>query len=198
MNVVFDLGGVVVAWRPDEIVARAFVDPHTRLIVEREIIRHPDWLELDRGSLSVDAAVRRAAARTGLSETEVREFIEGVPAALVADADVVALVRRLHGAGHRLFCLSNMPALSMEHLERVYDFWELFSGAVISSRVGHCKPEPAIYEHLIAAYQLDPTDMVFIDDVAANVAAAATFGIRTIRFETVEQCEAELRRLGCL
>ena len=198
MNVVFDLGGVVVAWRPDEIVARAFVDPETRLIVEREIIRHADWLELDRGSLSVDAAVRRAAARSGLSETQVREFIEGVPAALVADADVVALVRRLHGVGHRLFCLSNMPALSMEHLERVYDFWELFSGAVISSRVGHCKPEPAIYEHLIATYQLDPTDTVFIDDVAANVAAAATFGIRTIRFENVEQCEAELRRLGCL
>jgi putative hydrolase of the HAD superfamily len=198
MNLVFDLGGVVVAWRPDEIVARAFTDPRMRRVVEREIVGHPDWLELDRGSLTVDVVVRRAAARTGLSEAAVREFIEGVPAALVADADVVALVRRLHAIGHRLFCLSNMPALSMDHLERVYDFWGLFSGAVISSRVGYCKPEPAIYEHLIATYQLDPSDTVFIDDVAANVAAAAAFGIRTIRFENAEQCEGELRRLGCL
>ena len=198
MNVVFDLGGVVVAWRPSEIVARAFVDPDTRLLVERQIIGHPDWLELDRGALTVDAVVRRGAARTGLSEIDIREFIEGVPAALVADTSVVALVRRLHAVGHRLFCLSNMPELSMEHLERAYDFWEVFSGAVISSRVGHCKPEPAIYEHLIATYQLDPADTVFIDDVPANVAAAATFGIRTIRFENVEQCEAALRQLGCL
>ena len=198
MNVVFDLGGVVIAWRPEEIVAQAFDDPNTRTLVEREIIGHPDWLELDRGSLTVDAVVDRAAARTGMPEAVVREFIEGVPAALVADPETVALIRRLHRVGHRLFCLSNMPTLSMEHLERAYDFWELFTGAVISSRVGHCKPEPAIYQHLLATHQLKPSQTVFIDDVEANVVAAAAFGIRTIRFESVAQCEAELRRLGCL
>ena len=198
MNVVFDLGGVVVAWRPEEIVAQAFVDPTTRALVHREIIGHPDWLELDRGTLTVDAAVDRAVARTGLADPDVRSFIEGVPAALVADFDVVALVRRVQAAGHRLYCLSNMPAMSMEHLERAYDFWELFHGKVISSRIGHCKPEPAIYEHLLTTYELDPAETIFIDDVDANVAAAQALGISAIRFEGVAQCEAELRRLGCL
>ena len=198
MNVVFDIGGVVVAWRPEEIVARAFLDPATRALVYREIIGHPDWLELDRGALTVDAVVHRAVARTGLTEADVRAFIEGVPAALVADLDVVALVRRVEAAGHRLYCLSNMPTISMEHLERTYDFWALFSGKVISSRIGHCKPEPAIYEHLLATYELDPADTIFIDDVEANVVAAAAFGIRTIRFDSVVQCEEELRRHGCL
>ena len=79
-----------------------------------------------------------------------------------------------------------------------YDFWGLFSGAVISSRVGHCKPEPEIYEHLLTTYGLDPLQTVFIDDVEANVDAAAAFGILAIRFESVAQCETELRRLGCL
>lgn len=198
MNVVFDIGGVVVAWQPSEIVAQAFEDPTTRVLVQREIIGHPDWLELDRGSLTVDAVVDRAAARTGMTKAAVRAFIEGVPASLVANPETVALLRRVHSAGHRLFCLSNMPTISMEHLEREYDFWGLFSGAVISSRVGHCKPEPAIYQHLLTTYGLDPAQTVFIDDVEANVAAAATFGIKTIRFETVAQCAAELHRLGCL
>jgi putative hydrolase of the HAD superfamily len=198
MNVVFDLGGVVVAWQPVEIVARAFDDPRTRDLVEREIVGHPDWLELDRGTLTLEAAVDRAAARTGMAADDVRAFIEGIPASLVADLDAVALLRRVHAAGHRLFCLSNMPTFSMEHLERTYDFWGVFTGAVISSRVGYCKPEPAIYQHLIATFELDPAQTIFIDDVEANVAAAATFGIRTIRFVSVAQCEAELRRLGCL
>ena len=198
MNVVFDLGGVVIAWRPEEIVAQAFDDPSTRALVQREIIGHPDWLELDRGSLTVDAVIDRAVARTGMTDATVRAFIHGVPAALVADPESVALMRRLHAIGHRLFCLSNMPTLSMEHLERAYDFWELFTGAVISSRVGHCKPEPAIYQHLLATYDLEPSRTIFIDDVEANVAAAAAFGIKTIRFESVAQCAAELRRLGCL
>jgi len=198
MNIVFDLGGVVVAWRPEEIVARAFADPATRAIVNREIIGHPDWLELDRGTLTVDEAVDRAATRTGLTRVDVRSFIEGVPGALVADKEVVALVRRLHAAGHDLYCLSNMPTISMEHLERAYDFWHLFRGKVISSQVGHCKPERAIYEHLLRTYGLDPAGTIFIDDVQANVAAAAAFGMQTIRFENLTQCEAELRRLGCL
>jgi len=198
MNVVFDLGGVVIAWRPADIVARAFADPDTRDLVHAQIIGHPDWLELDRGTLTVDAAVARGAARTGMGEAEVRAFIEGVPASLVADANAVALLRRVHAAGHRLFCLSNMPTFSMEHLEREYDFWDLFSGKVISSRVGHCKPEAAIYEHLLTTYHLDPAQTIFIDDVEANVAAAAAFGIQTIRFDDVVQCEADLRRLGCL
>jgi putative hydrolase of the HAD superfamily len=198
MNVVFDLGGVVVAWRPVDVVARAFEDPDTRDLVHREIIGHPDWLELDRGTLTLDAAIERAVRRTGMTTAHVRAFIEGVPASLVADVDSVALLRRVHAAGHRLFCLSNMPTFSMEHLEREYDFWNLFSGAVISSRVGYCKPEPEIYEHLLATYQLEPAHTIFIDDVEANVAAAAAFGIRTIHFESVAQCEAELQRLGCL
>jgi len=198
MNLVFDLGGVVIAWRPDEIVARAFDDPETRALVSREIIGHPDWLELDRGTLTVDDAIERAVARTGLDEPVVAEFIRGVPEALIADFEMVGLLRRLHAAGHRLFCLSNVPTISMQHLERAYDFWGLFSGTVISSRVGHCKPEPAIYEHLLTAHRLDPSATVFIDDVEANVVAAARFGITTIRFESVAQCEAALRRLGCL
>jgi len=198
MNIVFDLGGVVVAWRPEEIVARAFVDPGTRAVVREKIIGHPDWLELDRGTLTLDAAVDRAVGRTGLSEVDVRSFIEGVPAALIADGDVVALVRRLHAAGHDLYCLSNMPSFSMEHLERAYDFWHLFRGKVISSQVGHCKPERAIYEHLLGTYDLDPTETIFIDDVQANVAAAAAVGMQAIRFESLAQCEQELRRLGCL
>jgi hypothetical protein len=31
-----------------------------------------------------------------------------------------------------------------------------------------------------------------------NLAAAAAFGIRTIRFENAAQCERELQALGCL
>jgi putative hydrolase of the HAD superfamily len=198
MNVVFDLGGVVIAWKPDEIVARAFSDPDQRSLVKREILGHPDWLALDRGSTSLDDVIVRAARRTGLSEPVVRSFVEGVPSSLIADPDVVDLIRRLRSAGSSLYCLSNMPTTSMEHLERTYSFWNLFTGIVVSSRIGFCKPEPEIYAHLLDAHRLRAADTVFIDDTVANLDAAAQFGIRTIHFIGVRQCEGELRRLGCL
>jgi putative hydrolase of the HAD superfamily len=195
MNVVFDLGGVVVAWKPDEIVARAFADPDDRRLARREIIGHPDWLALDRGTLSYDDAVVRGAKRTGLSEAAVRALIDSVPASLVADAEAVALLHRVKAGGHDLYCLSNMPAASIEHLERVYSFWHLFTGVVVSSRVRLCKPEPEIYACLIDAYRLRAPDTVFIDDTVVNLNAAAGFGLRTIHFQSVQQCEAELRDL---
>lgn len=198
MNVVFDLGGVVVAWNPDDIAARAFADPAHRALVKREILGHPDWLDLDRGSRSLDDVIVRATQRTGLPEPVVRSFIEGVPSALIADPEVVDLIRRLKSAGSSLYCLSNMPTSSMEHLERTYEFWHLFTGIVVSSRVGICKPEPEIYTHLLETHGLHASETVFIDDTVANLDAAARFDIRTIRFVGVQECERELRRLGCL
>ncbi len=198
LNIVFDLGGVVVAWRPDAIIAAAFTDPDTRAIVRAEIFGHPDWLALDRGTLSPQDAIERGARRTGLPEADVAALLRSVPPSLVAIPDTVALLYRLAARENTLYCLSNMPVASIEYLEKVYSFWDVFQGTVISSRVGVCKPEPAIYAHLLETYGLAPEDTVFIDDTEMNLTAAAEFGLRTIRFENAEQCESELRRLGCI
>lgn len=198
MNVVFDLGGVVVAWNSDDIVANAISDPATRPIARKHIIDHPDWLELDRGTLTVDEAIVRATERSGLDEALVRSLVDSVPPALVANPATVALMRRVKSAGNSLYCLSNMPIGSIEYLERRYDFWDLFDGAVISSRVHHCKPEPAIYEHLLETYDLAARETVFIDDMEPNIVAAAKLGIATIRFVDVTQTERALEALGCL
>jgi putative hydrolase of the HAD superfamily len=198
MNVVFDLGGVVVAWKPDDILARAFDDPRHRVLARREIIGHPDWLALDRGTISPGEVIARGARRTGLAEPVVKSLLESVPPSLVADQQMIDLLHRLSAAGNALYCLSNMPVMSMEYLESAYSFWHLFTGVVVSSRVGFCKPEREIYEHLLETHRLDARDTVFIDDIAANLDAAAQLGIRTIQFVDRAQCETELRRLGCL
>ena len=195
MNIVFDLGGVVVGWKPDEIVAGVFADPRERALARHDFIGHADWLALDRGDVTIDDVVARAVARTGLPESRLRTLIERVPSSLVPDPSVVELLHRLRRAGHPLYCLSNMPQLSIEHLEREYSFWHLFTGVVISSRVRFCKPEPEIYAHLLAAHSLQPAETIFVDDMPVNLRAAERFGMRTIQFQSAEQCEAELARL---
>jgi len=198
VNIVFDLGGVVVAWNPTDIIERAVADPATRPIAMQHIMKHPDWLELDRGTLELDDAIRRATERSGLDEWLVRAVVESVPASLVANDETVALMRRVKAAGNALYVLSNMPTGSMAYLEQRYDFWHLFNGAVISSRVHYCKPEREIYEHLLETYDLVPAETVFIDDVAVNVEGARAVGMRALQFVSVEQTEGELRGLGCL
>jgi putative hydrolase of the HAD superfamily len=196
MNLIFDLGGVVVRWDPDAIIAGVFSQDDARKKAGQAVFAHPDWIELDRGTLGRDEAIRRAAQRSGIAEAEIRKLLLAVPPSLVPFPETVDLLYRLKARGVPLYCLSNMHFASIEHLEREHKFFEVFSGKVISCRLNLCKPENAIYEHALKTYGLKPRDTVFIDDVDVNVAAAAALGIRTIQFQNAAQCERELRALG--
>ena len=192
----FDLGGVVVRWDPDAIIAGVFSDPHVQRKVKAALFEHPDWLELDRGTLGRDEAISRAAQRTGISVADMKRLMHAVPPSLTVFPETVNLLRRLKAKGYPLYCLSNMHFASIEHLEEKENFWDVFQGRVISCRLNLCKPEPAIYEHLLRAFGLQARETIFIDDVQKNLDAAAARGIRTIKFEDVRQCERELARVG--
>jgi putative hydrolase of the HAD superfamily len=196
MNLIFDLGGVVVRWDPAAIIAGVFQDQQLRAKVREGIFEHADWLELDRGTLGREDAIRRAAQRTGIDAAELTRLLVAVPPSLVPIPQTVELLYRLKARGYPLYCLSNMHVASIEHLEREQRFFEVFTGRVISCRLNLCKPEPAIYRHALETYGLRAEDTVFIDDVEVNVAAAAQLGIRTIQFRDAAQCERELRALG--
>lgn len=198
MNLVFDLGGVVVRWDPDAIIAGVFKDRATRERVREGVFAHPDWLELDRGTLGRDEAIRRAAQRTGVADGEIKRLLHAVPLSLVPFPDTVALLYRLKAKGHPLYCLSNMHFASIEYLESTHTFWDVFDGKVISCRLRLCKPEAGIYERLLQTYGLEAGDTLFIDDVQKNLEAAAKLGMRTLRFENAAQCERELRALALI
>ena len=89
LNIMFDLGGVVVTWEPEVLIAHVFADPAVQALVRTEIFGHADWLALDRVTLLRQDAIGRAVQRTGLSEADVAALLQQVPPALVA-----SLIRR--------------------------------------------------------------------------------------------------------
>ena len=196
MNLIFDLGGVVVRWAPEAIIAGVFQDENTRATVREGVFSHADWLELDRGTLDREEAIRRAAQRTGMAQSEIRRLLLAVPPSLTPIPETIDLLYRLKARGYPLYCLSNMHVASIEHLEREQKFFEVFTGKVISCRLNLCKPEAAIYEQALSLNGLKADQTVFIDDVDVNVAAAAQLGMHTIQFRDAAQCERELRSLG--
>src|SRR5437870_1169101 len=117
MNVVFDLGGVVVAYDRAALLAELYTDPATHAAVSAGIERHLDWLEMDRGTLPERDAIASAAQRSGVSAPEFRRFIERMSMAWVPISGTVELLYRLREKGHALFCLSNMHPASTAFLE---------------------------------------------------------------------------------
>jgi putative hydrolase of the HAD superfamily len=198
VNIVFDLGGVLVAYDRTGLLERVFPDPAARAIAHAGIVDHAYWRDIDRGILLQPEAVARAQKRTGLPEEDLTRLFDGIHRRWVPQPATIDLLYRLKSRGLRLFCLSNMGVESTAYLEATQTFFEAFEGVVISCRVGYCKPEPEIYRHLLDTYGLEGPRTIFIDDLDENLAAATTFGIHPIRFESAEQCARTLRACGCL
>ena len=197
MNVVADLGGVLFTWDPAALVAEVFREPGAREKVWELVYRHPDWAELDRGTLDLDEATSRAAARTGLPREEMERFFEAVPPALEPMPDTLSVLRKVKAGKSRLYYLSNMQPEAMERILG-YPVWEVFDGGVFSCNVHLVKPEPEIYAWLLERYGLEARQTVFIDDVQENLDAAAAMGLDTIIFTSAGQLEADLADLGCI
>ena len=200
MNIVFDFGGVVFNWQPPVLLRQAL--PHLPLddAAARELAAQlfqgfapaSDWAEFDRGRIEPAALATRIARRTGLAPADVHAVIAAIPHHLAPQADTVALMRRLKRAGHRLFYLSNMPAPYADHLERSHEFFDLFDAGVFSARVQLIKPEAAIFHAAVQRFGVPPAELLFIDDVAHNVAAARALGWQGLLFESAAACEAAL------
>lgn len=204
MNVVFDFGGVLLRWRPLEFLTR-LLPTHTGTPEATEALAANffqgfggDWAEFDRGTLDEAPLAARISARTGLGLHDVRRVIDAVPEELQPVPASVALVERLHAAGHALYYLSNMPEPYAVHLEQTHAFVGLFRQGVFSARVQRVKPEPEIFAHAQAAFGIVGEPALFIDDSAHNVSAARAMGWQAMQFRDAVQCESELAALGLI
>ncbi|MGW7724993.1 HAD family hydrolase [Streptomyces canus] len=99
------------------------------------------------------------------------------------DPRVLDVLYRARAAELPMVLLSNAPA----HLSDVLDatVWrrELMDDALYSARLGLCKPDPAVYEHALAATGVaEPARVLFVDDREDNCRAAAQLGLRTLHY----------------
>ena len=195
-NVIFDFGGVLVNWRPQEIIDSFYAEPLLRDALRAHALQHDDWLDMDRGMLDEASVARRCAARMARPESELTAFFDHVRGALTPIEPTVALLRELRGrAGLNLYGLSNMSETIFAYLDGRHDFFKLFDGIVVSAAVKLLKPEPAIYEHLRDRFALHFAESVFIDDLERNVESARRLGLPAIRFESPAQVRRELEPL---
>jgi len=194
-NVIFDFGGVLVTWRPQEIIDSFYPEPHLREALRTHAFQHDDWLDMDRGTLDEASVVRRCAARMARPEAELRALFDHVRAALQPIEPTVALLRELRARGLKLYGLSNMSATIFAYLDGRHDFFKIFDGIVVSAAVKLLKPEPAIYEHLRERFKLNFAESVFIDDMMRNVDSARRVGLPAIQFTSTEQVRRELAAL---
>ena len=185
-GVIIDWGGVVTrplpntidAWLQAEQIDR---DSYTAVMRSWVSAAYGDGADnpvhaLERGECTDEEFEAALAAQ--LTHVDGRPVVpDGLLARMFAagtlENAMLDLIRALRQAGLRTALLSN----SWGDDYRRDLFPELFDVVVISAEVGMRKPEERIFRHTAALLGLELEECVFIDDVAANIAAAEAIGL---------------------
>ena len=193
MDVVFDIGNVLLRWDPRFLYPQGVrrrgahgAFPRDRLFVELDpVARRPRRLR------NGDRAARARhfpdyAEELRLFDTRWLETLGG------PIDDNVAIVERLKAQGRPVYALTNYPKHKFELTRPVYPILDRFDEIVVSGREGVTKPDPRIYEILFERAGRKPEDLLFIDDAPRNIEAARTLGMDTILYAPGVDLEAEL------
>lgn len=146
---------------------------------ERDTDHH--WHRLERGETTLKEAMGAIVA-----EAQARGFeLDGdnpfsfLGAAMEAEdrSAMVELVRDVRTAGMQTGLVTNNVAEFGDGWRALLPIDELFHHVIDSSAVGVRKPDPAIYELAVRTVGVAPHEVVFLDDLPSNIAAAEALGL---------------------
>lgn len=84
--------------------------------------------------------------------------------------------------GYGIGCISNDLSVWSGKLREKFELCSFISPWIVSADIGVRKPERRIYQAFLAAADVRPDDVLFIDDRIKNLDAAKELGIKTVMF----------------
>lgn len=150
------------------------------------------WADAELGRITEKEFWHCAAPEVGLSDhDEIEMMASEIWTTWRVEAEVIELVDALRQS-YRVAMLSNATTALESKLTKVYGIADRFDPLLNSARLGMAKPDTRIFEHLCATLSLEPGEIVFIDDRAENIAAAASAGIHVIWFVSPQELAKQL------
>jgi len=198
-TVVFDLGGVLIAWDPRHLYRKLFAGDETAMEHFLANVCTHEWNRCQDAGRSFAEGARLLKAehpeKAELIDAYFSRFDEMMPGPIAGSVEILA---ELHDRGTPLYGLTNFSAETYPPAFERFEFLRWFDGILVSGEVGLIKPDPRIFELLIERFAIDPRRAVYIDDVETNVIAARPLGIHGIHFTTPAALRAELAELALL
>lgn len=179
--VVFDIGNVLIEWQPER-----YYDGRIGAVRRRALFAAVDLHgmneRIDAGGLFRDTVYDTAAENPDWAE-EIRWWYDhwiGLASPRIEHS--ITLLRRLRGKGIPVFALTNFGDDAFAYAQTQYEFLNEFDQAYVSGRMKLTKPAPAIYAMVEAECGIAPEALLFTDDRAKNIDAAAKRGWQTHLF----------------
>ena len=177
-NVVFDLGNVLISFKPAEFLKNKKYPENLRKTILADIFGSQEWKMIDDGAITVSEAIDSITLNSSLKREEIAHIFDLRTEIIFPLGLNIKLLPGLKKEGLRLYYLSNFPLDIFEEVRNGYYFFKYFDGGIISAEVKLSKPDPGIYKVLLEKYSLIPGECLFIDDIEQNVISAESIGMK--------------------
>lgn len=196
--VVFDVGRVLVQWDMRGLFAK-LIDDQARLDWFCSTVVTEEWhAQHDAGRDLAELVAARKAEFPGhddLIDAYATRFLETIPGNVPGSHEIV---RELAARQIPLFAITNFASPFWREYRAIEPLFDLFGDIVVSGDEKLAKPDPRIFELAARRFGYAPADMLFIDDNAANIAAAQVLGWQVHHFRDARHLRADLEHRGLL
>lgn len=180
--VIFDIGNVLTRWQPEAFYDRV-IGPDRRRALFDAVDLHKMNDDIDAGALFSET-IYAWADRHPDWRAEVRMWYDRwIELASPRIEGSIALLRALRAKGMPCFALTNFGRASFKEAMPKLEFLAEFDRHYVSGRMGVIKPDPRIYQMVEDDCGVAPDRLLFTDDRADNIAAAAARGWLTHHFD---------------
>ena len=196
--VVFDVGRVLYEWDLRHLLREVESDPERLRFVTEHVVTEEWHFEHDRGRPLAEMVPERIALYPHYEDAiraYATRFNETIPGPVAGSH---ALVERLDAANVPLFAITNFGHEFWAGFRPTAPIFDRFRDIVVSGTEKLAKPGAAIFELAERRFGYAADRMLFIDDNAANIAAASELGWQVHHFTHAAALEQELTERGLI
>jgi len=191
----WDVGGVLLSNGWDHVQRRRAFAKFGLDEVEVEDRHEMLVSSLERGKITLDDYLQRTIFYRARSFTP-EQFKQYVFSLSQPCQESLDLAGSLASGNYLMGAINNESGELNQYRIETFGLRDIFDVFISSCYVGLRKPEEGIYRLALEITQRPPQECCFIDDRALNLEAAAQLGMHTIRFESAQQLQQQLQKLG--
>ncbi|HEU5499665.1 TPA: HAD family phosphatase [Streptococcus pneumoniae] len=193
MNIIFDLGNVLIEWNKEKILSKICKNDLEYNLFNKFVFQSNLWIDLDNGKISLEFLENQLIDEMGHQyQDQIHELVWNWFNYVDLYDEVYELIKQLKKKNFQIYVLSNTSSIFHILLDSVLSkVSSVLDGYVISCEVKMMKPQKEIYLSLVNKYQLDIKDCIFLDDVEA----ARTLGIKAFQIKERKEISNILKDL---
>jgi putative hydrolase of the HAD superfamily len=145
------------------------------------------------GQASVDEVWQQVAIQFGLNSEQSNELRYDFWWGDQVDPEMSRFIKSLHPR-YKTALLSNAWSNAREIFVQKLGLDKIADILVISAEEGLAKPDIRIFQITAERLNIQPEEIIFVDDILENVQSAQTIGIRGIQFSNIAQVITEIQK----